>query len=73
MLKIARKQNYENIELIHMNGEILKFKESFFDYIIISHVIAVVDNPEKLLEEAYRVLKKGNLIIFLIILHQIIG
>ena len=65
MLKIARKQNYENIELIHMNGEILKFKESSFDYIIISHVIAVVDNPEKLLEEAYRVLKPNGTVYIL--------
>jgi phosphatidylethanolamine/phosphatidyl-N-methylethanolamine N-methyltransferase len=28
-----------------------------FDYVVLSHVIAVVDNPERLLEEVFRVLK----------------
>lgn len=60
MLKIAKKQQIANIKLLEMNGEQLLFKDHSFDYIIISHVIAVVNNPEKLLEECYRVLKPNG-------------
>lgn len=64
MLEIARKQKYKNIKLLQMDGEALLFEDKTFDYIIISHVIAVVNNPEKLLEESYRVLKpKGKIYI----------
>lgn len=65
MLNVARKRKSENIELIEMNGEALLFQDQTFDYIILSHVIAVVDNPEKLLEEAYRVLKPNGKIFIL--------
>ena len=65
MLGIARKQKKENIKLLQMNGESLHFHDQSFDYVILSHVIAVVDNPEKLLEETYRVLKPGGKIFIL--------
>ena len=65
MLEIARKQKNEKIELLQMNAEALLFQDQTFDYIIISHVIAVVDNPEKLLEESYRVLKPNGKIYIL--------
>ena len=65
MLEVARKQNNNNIELLQMNGESLSFPDQAFDYVILSHVIAVVDNPEKLLEETYRVLKPGGKIFIL--------
>jgi phosphatidylethanolamine/phosphatidyl-N-methylethanolamine N-methyltransferase len=65
MLEIAKKQKSENIELLQMNGEALLFKDQTFDYVILSHVIAVVDNPEKLLEETYRVLKPNGKIFIL--------
>ncbi len=60
MLKNAVKINKESIEFIQMKGEALLFKDQIFDYVIISHVIAVVDDPEELLSEAYRVLKRGG-------------
>jgi phosphatidylethanolamine/phosphatidyl-N-methylethanolamine N-methyltransferase len=60
MIEIAKKQKKENIELVLMNAETLLFQDQTFDYIVISHVIAVVDNPEKLLEESYRVLKPNG-------------
>jgi phosphatidylethanolamine/phosphatidyl-N-methylethanolamine N-methyltransferase len=64
MLKIARKQKLKDVKLIQMNGENLLFKDQTFDYIVLSHVITVVDNPEKLLEESFRVLKpKGKIYI----------
>lgn len=65
MLHHAKKRKTAHIELIQMDGESLLFQHESFDYIILSHVIAVVDNPEKLLEEAYRVLKKGGKILIL--------
>lgn len=65
MLQVARKQNLSNIELIQMNGETLFFEDQSFDYIVLSHTIAVVDHPEKLLEESYRVLKPDGKIFIL--------
>jgi len=60
MLNIARKQKLENIELLEMSGENLLFNDHSFDYIILSHVITVVNNPDKLLQESYRVLKPNG-------------
>ncbi len=57
MLETAKKQKVKNVELIKMDGESLSFEDQHFDFIVISHVIAVVDDPEKLLEEVHRVLK----------------
>lgn len=65
MLEIAKKQNVSNIDLLQMNGETLLFQDESFDYIVLSHTIAVVDNPEKLLEESYRVLKPNGKIFIL--------
>lgn len=65
MLEIARKQNVSNIDMIQMSGETLLFQDESFDYIVLSHTIAVVDNPEKLLKESYRVLKPNGKIFIL--------
>ena len=64
MLKIARKRNPATVQLLEMNGEALSFQDEQFDYVVLSHVIAVVDHPEQLLEEVFRVLKpQGKLFI----------
>ncbi|WP_293310496.1 class I SAM-dependent methyltransferase [Pedobacter sp. UBA5917] len=60
MLNIARKNQTDNIELFQMNGEKLDFKDNIFDYVILSHVIAVADDPEKLLTQCLRVLKPNG-------------
>lgn len=65
MLTQAKKYNKESIELILMDAESLNFLENSFDYIIISHVLAVVKNPNKLLNEAQRVLKPQGKIFIL--------
>lgn len=65
MLEMAGKKKTENIELLQMNGETLLFQDQTFDYVILSHVIAVVDNPERLLEETYRVLKPSGKVFIL--------
>ena len=60
MLKIARKRNPASVQLLEMNGEALLFQDEQFDYVVLSHVIAVVDNPEKLLAEVFRVLRPNG-------------
>jgi phosphatidylethanolamine/phosphatidyl-N-methylethanolamine N-methyltransferase len=65
MLVHARRYQSDNIKLFKMNGEALLFPNEAFDYIILSHVIAVVDDPEKVLEEVYRVLKPGGKVFIL--------
>lgn len=57
MLEAAEKRGVKNVELLQMNGEALSFPDESFDYVVLSHVIAVVDCPEQLLEEVHRVLK----------------
>ena len=65
MLELAAKQSTGHIKLEHMSGEQLVFRDQSFDYVVLSHVITVVDNPEKLLEEIYRVLKPGGTVFIL--------
>lgn len=65
MLETAKKHINKNIELVQMNGENLQFQDAYFDYAVLSHVIAVVDNPEKILEETYRVLKPDGKVFIL--------
>jgi phosphatidylethanolamine/phosphatidyl-N-methylethanolamine N-methyltransferase len=65
MLEQAKKNSSDAIELFQMNGETLEFANEQFDYIVLSHIIAVTANPEKLLEEAYRVLKPNGKIFIL--------
>lgn len=57
MLEIARKKSCGDIKVFKMDGKALLFDNEEFDYVVLSHVIAVVDNPEQLLEEVLRVLK----------------
>jgi phosphatidylethanolamine/phosphatidyl-N-methylethanolamine N-methyltransferase len=64
MLDLAKKQNRASIELLQMDGQGLLFPDEQFDYVVLSHVIAVVDSPERVLQEVFRVLKpKGKLFI----------
>jgi phosphatidylethanolamine/phosphatidyl-N-methylethanolamine N-methyltransferase len=65
MLKIARRRNPATVQLLEMNGEALLFQEEQFDYVVLSHVIAVVDNPEQLLAEVFRVLRPNGRVFIL--------
>ncbi len=60
MLSKAQRFKDNNIELLLMNGENLLFSEACFDYVVISHVLAVTKNPDQLLEQVYKVLKPGG-------------
>jgi phosphatidylethanolamine/phosphatidyl-N-methylethanolamine N-methyltransferase len=57
MLKGASKRCSGKIKLLKMDGEALLFDNDKFDYIVLSHVVAVVDDPEQLMKEVLRVLK----------------
>lgn len=64
MLNMAKKNSKDAIHLYEMNGEQLEFADNSFDYVVLSHVIAVVDRPEKLLKQCHNVLKtNGKLLI----------
>lgn len=65
MLATAGKRKANNVDLLQMNGEALSFEDACFDYVVLSHVIAVVENPEQLLSEVYRVLKPNGKIFVL--------
>lgn len=60
MLTIARKRKCEDARLFQMDGAALQFQDAQFDYVVLSHVIAVVADPDKVLEEAFRVLRPGG-------------
>ncbi|HEY0741059.1 MAG TPA: class I SAM-dependent methyltransferase [Chryseosolibacter sp.] len=65
MLTHARQHAKPNIQLLQMSGEDLSFPDQRFDYVVLSHVLAVVDNPDKLLAEVYRVLKPDGKVFIL--------
>ena len=60
MLRIASQRNCSRVLLLQMDGQALLFGDGQFDYVVLSHVIAVVDNPERLVEEVFRVLKPNG-------------
>src|SRR5215216_6983983 len=43
MLEIARKRSFGDIEVFKMDGKALLFDDEKFDYVVLSHVIAVID------------------------------
>jgi phosphatidylethanolamine/phosphatidyl-N-methylethanolamine N-methyltransferase len=64
MLKSAASNLPNYISLIEMDGENLTFEDLTFEYVVVSHVIAVTNDPEKLINEAFRVMKpNGKLLI----------
>lgn len=64
MLRRARRRRSDRTTLLMMDGQSLQFGNGQFDYVVLSHVIAVVENPGQLLREVFRVLKpKGQMII----------
>lgn len=65
MLEIAKKQKGYQADLRRMDGENILFEDCSFDYVVLSHVIAVVDDPEKVLSEVFRILKPSGKIFIL--------
>lgn len=60
MLNIAEKRKKQGTKLLLMSGESLDFENAQFDYVVLSHVLAVVDDPDKVLEECSLVLKPNG-------------
>lgn len=64
MLEVGREkfinQNILDIEYVNCNAEELPFESNKFDYYTISYGIRNVTNIDKVLSEAYRVLKPGG-------------
>jgi SAM-dependent methyltransferase len=53
-LKVLKNQIF-----LEADGESLPFEDKEFDYVICSHVLEHVENPEKFLAEQFRVAKRG--------------
>ncbi len=65
MLKYAKKKALDSTKIIEMNGENLSFHNTHFNYVVISHTLAVTKDPELLLQEAFRVLKPDGKMLIL--------
>jgi len=63
MLREARKkmhaQERQNVTVFQADAMRLPFGDNTFDYVFISHVISVVSDPYRLVQEAQRVAKAG--------------
>ena len=62
MLEIGKKnlKNLKNVNWIQSNAEVLPVKDDFYDFYTISFGIRNVSNIDKVLKEAFRVLKPGG-------------
>ena len=60
MLRQAAMNTSDRDVLLQMDAEKLSFPDNYFDYLVLSHVIAVVEQPETVLNEAFRVLRPGG-------------
>lgn len=65
MLAFARKKAPEGCRLEVMDAQALDFPENSFDYVVISHVLSVVDNPGRVMSEVYRVTVPGGKVFIL--------
>ncbi|MEN6618390.1 MAG: class I SAM-dependent methyltransferase [Rikenellaceae bacterium] len=50
---------YPHQTLVQADGENLPFRDGEFDYVICCHVLEHVDNPDKFMQEQFRVAHKG--------------
>jgi phosphatidylethanolamine/phosphatidyl-N-methylethanolamine N-methyltransferase len=69
MLVQARKKvdemGLDNIKLIEMDAMNLRFPDDTFDKVFISHVITVVPDPYKMVDEVRRVCKNGGRVVII--------
>ncbi len=65
MLEIAQSNQEREVNLLKMDAMEMTFPNSHFDYVILSHLVSVVENPTKLIAEACRVLKSNGKIFVL--------
>jgi phosphatidylethanolamine/phosphatidyl-N-methylethanolamine N-methyltransferase len=69
MLQIASKKGlsrgFDSFFSIQMNAETLALKSNSVDFIILSLIIAVVNDPNRCMQEAIRVLKPGGTMVIM--------
>lgn len=69
MLDLAKKKakllGLKNVKLLEMDIENMSFPDNTFDSVFSSCVFCTVPNPEKGIDEVYRVLKKGGKAVFI--------
>jgi len=63
MEHIKNKFNLSNLTLIQNDGEILPFKDNFFDIIYAADVLEHIENPDKIYLELQRVIRPGGCLI----------
>ncbi|MBI5885338.1 MAG: class I SAM-dependent methyltransferase [Deltaproteobacteria bacterium] len=67
MLRQAREKirdnNLDNIKLLSMDAMSTAFQDDTFDTVFISHVVSVVPDPYRLMEEVRRVCKKNGQVV----------
>ncbi|PIE97623.1 MAG: hypothetical protein CR988_07130 [Treponema sp.] len=64
MIEQAKKlNNADNIEYAVQDASSLEYKDNSFDAVIIANVLHIVPNPEEIIKELKRVLRKGGIII----------
>jgi len=56
----VQEQKMHWVNLVLGNALVLPFEENVFDHVLLSHVITVVSDPVKLIEETRRVTKPGG-------------
>jgi len=61
----SKRPKNTKLSLKIMNGEKMDFADGLFDYVVVSHVIAVTENPDKMVCECFRVLKRNGLLFIL--------
>lgn len=64
MLARAKNRNSQ-VTLYKMDAHSLSFSDGSFDYVVLSHVIGVTRDPEKVLSEVLRILKPGGCLFIL--------
>jgi phosphatidylethanolamine/phosphatidyl-N-methylethanolamine N-methyltransferase len=65
MLAQARKRNPENLQLKVMNAEEMNFGDTKFDYIVLSHVMSVVDDAAAVMSQVEKILKPRGIVFVL--------
>lgn len=60
MIKRSQKYQSNKISILKMDAHSLLFEADTFDYAVMSHTVAVVENPHQVLMQIFKVLKPGG-------------
>lgn len=62
--------NYKNVNFVQARGEQIPFEDNFFDIVILANVLDHVEDPQKVLSEVKRILKKEGIFHFENLFYQ---